>query len=132
MITRTISEKLKNLYLKFPIVSVVGPRQSGKTTLVKNVFPRLKYVSLEELDNREFALRDPRGFLSTYGNGAIIDEAQRVPDIFSYIQAEADRRGSAGQFILTGSQNILLLENVSQTLAGRVAILRLLPFSLEE
>ncbi len=132
MITRVISDKLKSLYRKFPVVSVVGPRQSGKTTLVKNVFPRLKYVSLEELDNREFALRDPRGFLSTYDNGAIIDEAQRVPDLFSYIQTEVDKKDSPGQFILTGSQNILLHENVSQTLAGRVAILRLLPFSLEE
>ena len=132
MIKRTLSEKLKTLALKFPVVSVVGPRQSGKTTLVKNVFSRLDYVTLEDIDTREFALKDPRGFLATHNQGVIIDEAQKAPNLFSYIQTEVDKREKSGQFILTGSQNFLLQENISQTLAGRVAILRLLPFSLEE
>ncbi len=132
MIKRDLSRKLKALALKFTVVSVVGPRQSGKTTLVRSVFPRFKYVTLEDIDTREFALRDPRGFLSTYSAGVIIDEVQRAPSLFSYIQSEVDKKGKAGQFILTGSQNFLLLEGISQTLAGRVAILRLLPFSLGE
>lgn len=132
MIKRILSQKIKKLVSEFPVVSVVGPRQSGKTTLVKNVFPQFKYVSLEDLDTRGFALQDPRGFLSTYNKGVIIDEAQRVPELFSYIQTVVDKKGSPGQFILTGSQNILLHEKVSQTLAGRVAIVKLLPFSLEE
>lgn len=132
MIKRELSKKLKELASKFPVVSVIGPRQSGKTTLVKYVFPKMSYVSLEDLDTREFALKDPRGFLATYESGAIIDEIQRVPQLFSYIQTVVDNKRCAGHFILTGSQNMLLLENISQTLAGRVAILRLLPLSLEE
>jgi len=132
MIKRIISAKLKKLSLKFPVVSVVGPRQSGKTTLVKNVFPETDYVSLEDPDTREFALKDPRGFLATYSKSVIIDEAQRAPELFSYIQTAVDRRNKPGQFILTGSQNLLLHSHVSQTLAGRVAILKLLPFSIEE
>lgn len=132
MLKRILSKKLKALALKFPVISVIGPRQSGKTTLVKSVFPDKDYVILEDLDTREFALNDPRGFLATYSKGAIIDEVQRVPALFSYIQTAVDRSNKAGQFILTGSQNILLQENISQTLAGRVAILKLLPFSLDE
>lgn len=132
MLKRILSKKLKSLALKFPVVSVIGPRQSGKTTLVTGVFPDKKYVNLEDLDTREFALNDPRGFLAIYSKGAIIDEAQRAPALFSYIQTTVDRSNKAGQFILTGSQNILLQENISQTLAGRAAILKLLPFSLEE
>ncbi|PIP19453.1 MAG: AAA family ATPase [Candidatus Omnitrophica bacterium CG23_combo_of_CG06-09_8_20_14_all_41_10] len=132
MILRTIAKKLKGLALKFPVVSVVGPRQSGKTTLVKSVFPGLSYVSLEDVDAREFALKDPRGFLSTYDKGVIIDEVQRVPDLFSYIQTSVDAKKAPGRFILTGSQNILLHSHVSQTLAGRVAILKLLPLSFLE
>lgn len=132
MIKRALSQKLKWLSSKFPVVSVVGPRQSGKTTLVKNVFPKLTYVSLEDLDIREFALQDPRGFLSNYRNGAIIDEVQRVPDLFSYIQTFVDQQNTTGNFILTGSQNFLFQENISQTLAGRTAILTLLPLSLGE
>ena len=132
MIKRALSTKLKILASKFPVVSVVGPRQSGKTTLVKNVFNGLEYVTLEDIDTRDFALKDPRGFLSTYNKGLIIDEAQRAPALFSYIQTAVDKKAKAGQFILTGSQNFLLQENISQTLAGRVAILTLLPFSLGE
>jgi len=132
MIKRDLSHKLKHLSLKFPVVSVVGPRQSGKTTLVRNVFPKLAYVSLEDLDVREFARQDPRGFLANYRKGVILDEIQRVPDLFSYIQTLVDQKNTAGNFILTGSQNFLLRENVSQTLAGRTAILNLLPLSLAE
>ena len=99
MIKRALSEKLKQLASKFPVVSVVGPRQSGKTTLVKHVFPNADYVSLEDLDNREFAVKDPRGFLSTYWKGAIIDEAQRAPGLFSYLQTEVDNRPKAGRFM---------------------------------
>lgn len=132
MIKRVLSKKLKQLASKFPIVSVVGPRQSGKTTLVKHVFPGIDYVSLEDLDNREFAVNDPRGFLSTHAKGAIIDEAQRVPGLFSYLQTEVDNKPKPGRFILTGSQNFLLQQNISQSLAGRAALLKLLPFSMDE
>lgn len=132
MIKRELTLKLKKLAKKLPVVCVVGPRQSGKTVLVKSVFPDKPYVNLEDMDAREFALNDPRGFLTTYEKGAIIDEAQRAPELFSYIQTAVDASGKAGQFILTGSQNILLQENISQSLAGRVAILRLLPFALDE
>lgn len=132
MIKRIMAEKLKVLASKFPVVSVIGPRQSGKTTLVRNVFADTDYVSLEDPDTREFAHSDPRGFLATHNKGAVIDEAQRVPNLFSYIQTAVDSKKGAGRFILTGSQNILLQENLSQTLAGRVAILRLLPLSIDE
>jgi len=132
MIKRAIAKKLKSLSGKFPVVAVVGPRQSGKTTLVKYVFPAYTYVSLEDIDMREFAMRDPRGFLATHSGRVIIDEVQRVPSLFSYIQTAVDNTNTAGQFILTGSHNILLQQNISQTLAGRIAIVKLLPFSLAE
>ena len=132
MIKRIMADKLKKLASKFPVVSVIGPRQSGKTTLVKDVFSGMDYVSLEDLDSREFALNDPRGFLAVHSKGTVIDEVQRAPNLFSYIQTAVDSKKRTGRFVLTGSQNILLQQNLSQTLAGRVAILRLLPFSLEE
>jgi hypothetical protein len=115
-----------------PAVAVTGPRQSGKTTLCRATFPELAYVSLEPLDTREFAAQDPRGFLRTYGNGAIIDEVQRVPALFSYLQEEIDRDGSPGRFVLTGSQQFGLSAGISQSLAGRIALLQLLPLGLEE
>jgi hypothetical protein len=115
-----------------PAVAVTGPRQSGKTTLCRATFPELAYVSLEPLDTREFAAQDPRGFLGTYGNGAIIDEVQRVPALFSYLQEEIDRDGSPGRFVLTGSQQFGLSAGISQSLAGRIALLQLLPLGLEE
>jgi uncharacterized protein len=127
-----MTQKAVDLARKFPVIAVIGPRQSGKTTLVKTAFPEKKCVSLEEPDHREFALTDPRGFLATYDQGAIIDEIQRVPSLFSYIQTTVDRQNTPGLFILTGSHNFLLLENLSQTLAGRVALLKLLPFGLDE
>ena len=124
--------KLKSSAKKMPIISVVGPRQSGKTTLVKTAFPNKPYVSLEEPDLREYALTDPRGFLSDYPKGAILDEVQRTPKIFSYLQTLVDKKNKPGMFVLTGSQHFLLHEGISQTLAGRSVILKLLPFSLSE
>lgn len=132
IINRTLSKRLKGLSLKFPVIALVGPRQSGKTTLVRHVFTDYNYISLEEPDNRLFAQQDPRGFLNSFTGKIIIDEAQRVPDLFSYIQTKADDNNINGQFILTGSQNFLLHEKISQSLAGRVAILKLLPFTIFE
>ncbi len=117
---------------KYPVISITGPRQSGKTTLARMLFPDYAYISLERPDNRELAEEDPNRFLRAFTDGVILDEVQRVPDLFSYIQAIADESRKAGQFILTGSQNFLLLEKISQSLAGRVSIFRLLPFSISE
>ena len=131
MIERTLAQKLRALAQKFPVITLTGPRQSGKTTLVRATFPDLPYVSLEEPDIRQLALTDPRGFLSNFSDGAILDEVQRAPDLFSYIQSIVDNNRNA-QFILSGSSNFLLMERVGQTLAGRSAVLHLLPFSLPE
>ena len=117
---------------KYPVISVTGPRQSGKTTLVKQVFADYQYVNFEDPELREFATNDPKGFLQQFNKPLILDEVQYVPNIFSYIQLAVDNNPNKGQFILTGSQNFLLLEQVSQSLAGRVAIFNLFPFSLEE
>jgi predicted AAA+ superfamily ATPase len=132
MIKRSITRKVLHLASLFPVVSVTGPRQSGKTTLVRSAFPDYKYVTLEDPDTRMIALNDPRKFLQNHKKGLIIDEAQRVPELFSYIQGVVDQSNKEGEFILTGSQNFLLLEKISQSLAGRVAVLKLLPFSLGE
>jgi predicted AAA+ superfamily ATPase len=133
MIKRDAEEKLKKLAAGFPAVSVIGPRQSGKTTLVRSVFPKKPYVLLEDPDTRAFAEEDPRSFLAQYEkSGAILDEVQRVPELFSYLQGILDRQNTPGQFILTGSQNFLLMESISQSLAGRVGIIRLLPLSMRE
>jgi predicted AAA+ superfamily ATPase len=115
-----------------PVVTLTGPRQSGKTTLVRAAFPDLAYVSLEDPDVRARALEDPRGFLRAHADGVIIDEVQRAPDLPSYIQGMVDEDPRPGRFILTGSQNLLLLDRVSQSLAGRTRILHLYPFSLSE
>ena len=131
MIERTLTLKIIALAQKFQVITLTGPRQSGKTTLVRAAFPALPYVSLEEPDIRQIALTDPRGFLSNYPTGAILDEVQNTPDLFSYIQKIVDENRQV-QFILTGSSNFLLMEKISQTLAGRTAILHLLPFSFEE
>ena len=132
MIPRLISNKLKQLTYQYPVVAITGPRQSGKTTLVKNIFPQRPYLSLEDPDVRTFALEDPRGFLSGYAEGIILDEVQRVPDLFSYIQTRVDEIGKEGLYILTGSFNFSLMEGISQSLAGRVGLLNLLPFSFAE
>jgi len=132
MIERTLAKKAKSLFSKFPIIAILGPRQSGKTTLARNLFPKLAYVSLENPDTRQFALEDPKGFLKQYEKGAIIDEVQKAPELFSYLQTLVDEKNKNGLFVLTGSQNFLLEEKISQTLAGRIALLKLLPLSLEE
>ncbi len=132
MIQRDIGKVTTMMSGKYPVISVTGPRQSGKTTLIKYLFSSMPYVSLEDSDERQFAIQDPRGFLNRFPDGAVFDEVQRTPEIFSYIQTEVDTRRKKGQFILSGSQNFLLLQNISQSLAGRVAILKLLPFSMNE
>ena len=132
MIERDITPCLTNLFEQYPFVTVTGPRQSGKTTLCRATFPNLKYVNLEAPDQREFAQSDPRGFLSQIGDGAILDEIQRVPDLLSYLQVLADEKRQNGLFILTGSEHFKLSESISQSLAGRTGLLRLLPFSLAE
>lgn len=131
-IARQAQEELRSLAGQFRAVAVVGPRQSGKTTLVRMTFPDKEYVSLENPDTRNFALEDPRGFLAGFPDGAILDEVQRTPDIFSYLQQLLDEDATCGRFILTGSNNFLLQENISQSLAGRVGYLFLLPLSLGE
>ena len=132
MIDRILQTKLQELSKKYPIVTLTGPRQSGKSTLLRHAFPDYKYVSLEDPDIRLFATEDPRGFLATYPDKTIIDEAQRVPALFSYLQTHTDREGHEGMYLLAGSHNFLLMENISQSLAGRTAILKLLPFSHAE
>jgi uncharacterized protein len=132
MIQREAQIKLENLAKSFKAIAVIGPRQAGKTTLVKSTFPNKPYVSLENPDTRKFALEDPRGFLQSLSKGAILDEVQRTPEIFSYLQEMLDNSNEKGLFILTGSNNFLLQENISQSLAGRVAYLNLLPFSVSE
>ncbi len=132
MIKRKAESELRALALQYKAVAVVGPRQSGKTTLVRWVFPDKPYVNLENPDIRLFATEDPRAFLSNYSDGAILDEAQRVPALFSYLQQILDESASTGLFIITGSNNFLLQENISQSLAGRIGYLNLLPLSVEE
>lgn len=133
MFRRELEKKLKELIQSYPVIALTGPRQSGKTTLVKALFAKShKYVNLENLELRSFAKNDPRAFFQENPSPLIIDEAQHVPELFSYIQIIVDENKKTGQFILTGSQNFLLLESICQSLAGRVSIFNLLPFSLEE
>lgn len=131
MISRTIEGKLLGLARQYPVITITGPRQSGKTTVSVKCFPEHLYLSLEDPDVREHARKDPRGFLAQ-SETTIIDEVQHVPDLVSYIQGIVDRSGQAGQFILTGSHQFSLTDMVSQSLAGRTALVNLLPFSLEE
>ena len=132
MVPRALSSKLEEAARSFPVVTVTGPRQSGKSTLVQHVFPDYRYISLEDPDMREAASDDPRSFLARFNRKAIIDEAQRVPELFSYMQGVVDRADEPGQYIVSGSQNFLLLKNISQSLAGRARILHLLPLSYAE
>ena len=132
MIKRTLSQKLHQLARQYPVITVTGPRQSGKTTLVRSEFNNYQYFSMENPDTRQIALEDPRGFLRSFETGVILDEVQRTPDLFSYIQTLVDEDDRPGRFILTGSQNFLLSEKISQSLAGRTAILHLFPFSKRE
>ena len=132
MIEREIAPCLVKLFEQYPFVTVTGPRQSGKTTLCRAAFPHLDHVNLEAPDQREFAESDPRGFLARLGDGAILDEIQRVPDLLSYLQVQADEAGRNSLFVLTGSEDFRLSDAIGQSLAGRTALLRLLPFSLAE
>jgi predicted AAA+ superfamily ATPase len=132
MIPRQSAATLKRLARGFPVVAVTGPRQSGKTTLVRMVFPRKRYITMEDPDQAAFAAGDPRGFLDRLPDGAILDEAQRAPQLFSYLQGRVDEERRMGLFVLTGSQQFGLLSRITQSLAGRVGLLQLLPFSLAE
>lgn len=132
MIRRNLEQKLLEHAGYYPVVTITGPRQSGKTTLCKYAFPDRKYVSLEALDVREYATSDPRGFLEEYRDGMILDEVQHVPGILNYIQTEVDSNPEPGRFILTGSQHFALSNAISQSLAGRTAVMTLLPPQLDE
>lgn len=132
MINRIAKNKLIDLSTKFKAVAVTGARQTGKTTLVRETFKTKPYLSLENTDIRNFALEDPRGFLQSCSKGAILDEIQRAPELFSYLQEILDNSSQKGLYIFTGSNNFLLQQNISQTLAGRLGYIYLLPFSIHE
>jgi predicted AAA+ superfamily ATPase len=132
MITRRLEKKLHQIAGYYPAVVVTGPRQSGKTTLCRMAYPQKSYISLEAMDSRDFAVNDPRGFLSEYADGAIIDEIQHAPELLTYMQGEIDARPDTGRFILTGSQHFGLSHSISQSLAGRCGILVLLPPDIGE
>ncbi|HEX7026238.1 MAG TPA: ATP-binding protein [Gammaproteobacteria bacterium] len=131
-IERHASKTLRRLSRAFPIIGLTGPRQAGKTTLAQHHYPRKPYVSLENPDQLDFARSDPKGFLAQFPKGAILDEVQRCPSLFSYLQGLVDARGQMGQFVLTGSQQFGFRAQLSQTLAGRIGLIHLLPFSLPE
>jgi len=130
MLVRHLTKKIIALRKQFPVLSLTGPRQTGKTTLLKSIYKDLPYVSLEDIDNRTSATQDPRGFLSNFPSGVVLDEVQNTPDLFSYIQGLVDEKDI--HIVLSGSQNFLLSEKINQSLAGRTTILKLLPFSFEE
>lgn len=132
MIPRIMAAQVRQMASWFPVVSVTGPRQSGKSTIVRTTFPSYAYVNLEDPQMRRSALDDPVGFIRNRPSHLIIDEAQYAPELFSMIQVVSDERGGTGQYVLSGSQNFLLLKSITQSLAGRVGMLRLLPFSYEE
>ncbi|MFM7851781.1 MAG: ATP-binding protein [Flammeovirgaceae bacterium] len=132
MISRDSSKQLKAISASFKAIAITGPRQSGKTTLTKSFFPTKPYVTLENPTDRNLALADPVSFLKAFPEGAILDEVQKAPELFSYLQGILDASDEKGKFILTGSNNFLLLESISQSLAGRVGYLDLLPFSIHE
>jgi uncharacterized protein len=132
MIKRKLENKILEWAGQYPVITVTGPRQSGKTTLCRAIFPEKPYVSLEDLDQRNYARTDPRGFLNEFPDGAVLDEIQHVPELLSYIQTIVDASMQTGVFILTGSRQFEMMEPVSQSLAGRTAIARLYPFSYDE
>jgi predicted AAA+ superfamily ATPase len=132
MVERIIAQKVAYLATKYPVVTLTGTRQCGKSTLLKSTFPDYRYISLEDPDLRMMAKDDPRGFLRNFGSRTIIDEAQYVPELFSYIQTIVDAENETGMYILSGSHNFLLMQNISQSLAGRTAVLKLAPFSVAE
>jgi predicted AAA+ superfamily ATPase len=132
MIPRTMATALKKLAVQYPAITLTGPRQSGKTTLCRATFPEKPYANLESPDVRDFARTDPRGFLGSYPDGVVLDEIQRVPDLLSYLQPIIDESDQPGRYILTGSQQFEVMTNITQSLAGRTAVLKLLPLSIEE
>ena len=132
LIKREIFESIRGLINKYPVLAITGPRQSGKTTLLQKLIPDYQYINLENPDMRDFAASDPNSFLAKYRHQVIFDEVQNVPELFSYIQTIADESNLMGQFILSGSQNFHLMHSITQSLAGRVAIFRLLPFDHQE
>jgi predicted AAA+ superfamily ATPase len=132
MIERNIAPVLQQLATQYPVITLTGPRQSGKTTLTRRLFSDKPYVTLEDPDTRRFATEDPRGFLMQFAQGAILDEIQRAPELTSYLQGMVDADPKPGRFVLTGSHQFELMSQVSQSLAGRTAVLRLLPFTLAE
>ena len=133
IVPRTLVKKLLSLAEKFPVVSVTGPRQSGKTTLCRAIFSDYAYLNLENMDDRMAAEEDPLRFLRPHSrSGVVIDEAQKAPNLFSWLQGIVDESGEMGKYVLTGSQNFLLLEKISQSLAGRVAVCHLMPFDFDE
>jgi uncharacterized protein len=132
MIKRQIENKIITLSKQYPVITITGPRQSGKTTLCKNLFRSKPYVSLEAPDIRRFALKDPNAFLKEFPNGAVLDEIQKAPQLLSYIQTIVDEKNKTGLFILTGSSQFELISSITQSLAGRTAIIKLLPFSFNE
>jgi len=131
-IERIIKNRVNELFSKFPVILITGPRQSGKTYFVKKNFSDYTYMSLEDLDIRNFARQDPRGFLEGVGERVILDEIQRAPELLSYIQTIVDAKRKNSIYVLTGSQQLELIQNISQSLAGRTAIIKLLPFSFDE
>ena len=132
MIPRTATALLDEIRSGYPVITLTGPRQSGKTTLARAAFPGKPYVSLETPDEREFAVSDPRGFLARWKEGAIIDEVQHVPALLSWIQSDVDAAGAMGRYVLTGSQNFSLMAHIAQSLAGRSALVQLMPLSIAE
>jgi uncharacterized protein len=132
IIKRRISNETLKLSNQFPVITITGPRQSGKTTLAQMLFHEKAYVNLEDLEQRDYAVQDPKGFLEQFPEGAVIDEIQRAPDLTSYIQVIVDKTKNNGMFILTGSHQFEMMHKVSQSLAGRTAVIRLLPFDLNE
>ena len=130
--TRELKSYIKEISKIYPVIAILGPRQSGKTTLAQKVFSKKPYVNLEKPKDRDFALTDPELFLNQFPEGVIIDEIQYAPILFSYIQAIVDEKKQKSMFVLTGSQNFALMKNISQSLAGRIGLASLLPFSLSE
>jgi len=131
-VRRNLASVLTRVSRQYPVVTVTGPRQSGKTTLCRHVFPRKPYINLERIDDRGYAGSDPRGFLADHPDGAVLDEVQHAPDLLSYLQAEVDEDPRPGRWILTGSEHFGLSGTVAQTLAGRTAVLHLLPLAIDE
>jgi predicted AAA+ superfamily ATPase len=132
MVTRDLIKQVRLLAKKMPAIALTGPRQSGKTTLLKTAFPKYDYVNLEHPPTRMLAVNDPDAFLAQYTKGLILDEVQRAPELFSHLQVVIDKQKKMGKYILSGSQNFALLDNISQSLAGRVVLFNLLPFSYSE